>query len=116
MNKTKKILSVLLALALVVGAVKLPMTVKAADGDGMTFSQKRMYVTSKNIGDAPKSYEAVIKIPSTFTGRAGVILGNYYGATNSFCLEIYGQKPRLHITQGTGIYDVYFNEVPALNT
>lgn len=27
MNKTKKILSVLLALALVVGAVKLPMTV-----------------------------------------------------------------------------------------
>lgn len=75
-----------------------------------------MYVTSKNIGDAPKSYEAVIKIPSTFTGRAGVILGNYYGATNSFCLEIYGQKPRLHITQGTGIYDVYFNEVPALNT
>lgn len=116
MLKGKRVLSVVLVLLVLLGAVKMPMTATAAAGDGMTFSQKRMYVTSENIGDAPKSYEAVIKIPSTFTGRAGVIVGNYYGSTNSFCLEIVSQKPRLHITQGTGIYDVYFDQVPALNT
>ena len=97
MKRTKKILSVLLALFVIVGAVRLPLTADAATEGGMTFEDTtRMYYTDKVMSTAPKTLEAVIKNPATMyeddgttSKRGGVIIGNYDGGKNSMNLEIY---------------------------
>ena len=114
--KGRRILSILLALFVLVGAVRMPMTANAATGEGLSFSTSKMYVTDKNFGDAPKTYEAKINIS---TKSPGAIIGNLNGANNGFVVEIYDQHPRLYITTTTGLlyFDVCFKEVTLeLNT
>ena len=110
MRKAKRILSILIAVVVMFGAVKIPMVARAAAGDGMTFVKDVIYFSDKQLGDAPKTYEAVVNI-STFS--PGAIIGNLYGANNGFVLEIYNKHPRLYIstTTGLGYFDVCFNEV-----
>ena len=66
MKKRKQLVAFLLALLMVAGAIRIPIGANAANGEGMTFSKSRTYTTSENFGDAPKTYEATIKIPSGF--------------------------------------------------
>ena len=116
MSKGKKILAAVLAIVVLLGTIKLQMPVTAAAGDGLSFSTSKMYTTDKKLGDAPKTYEAVININSA---SPGAIVGNMNGANNGFVLEIYSQHPRLYITTTTGLlyYDVCFKEVTVpLNT
>jgi len=61
------------------------------------------YQTAKTITSAPKTIEATIKIPASYTERAGVITGTYGGGADAFGLEVYTNgNPRLFVTDSDG--------------
>ena len=116
MKNIKRIISIVIAFAMILGVANIPFASKAANGDGMSFSISKMYITDKKLGDAPKTYEALINISNK---SPGAIIGNMNGANNGFVLEIYDAHPRLYVTTTTGLiyYDVCFKEVTLpLNT
>ena len=90
MRKAKRILSILIAAVVMFGAVKIPMVARAAAGDGMTFEQDRIYYTDKVLGNAPRTMEAVIKLPTDYyaSKKGGVIIGNHGSGKNTISLEI----------------------------
>ena len=70
---------------------------------GKTFGERDM-ITLKPLKSSPATIEAIIHIPTSFTGRAGVVFGNYDGSNrDQINLEIHENgKPRLHINnEGT---------------
>ena len=78
MKKASRIISMLLALTLFLGVSNFTLVTKAANTEGMTFNATRIYYSDKVMGEAPKTYEAVVKFPAgtDSTTRGGVILGN----------------------------------------
>ncbi len=63
---------------------------------GRTFSAKKYYAVN-TLPASPHTIEAVVQVPKTMSGRAGVIVGNYNnGTSGQLNLEIYeGGKVRL---------------------
>lgn len=79
---------------------------------GKTFTSVDSYQTAKPLASLPKTYEATVLIPTSWkTDRAGVILGNYFGAGACFSFEIFTNgNPRLYtmdnnLAQGQCIFD-----------
>ncbi len=65
---------------------------------GTTFGADTLVDIGK-LSAAPKTFEAIIRVPTTLSDRAGVIVGNYNGmrTVDQINLEIYnGGKPRLY--------------------
>jgi hypothetical protein len=70
--------------------------------EGISFSAGwDIYETKDVIATVPKTYEAIINLPTTFAARAGIIVGNYKNATTPcFNFELqWGSNicfPKLH--------------------
>lgn len=89
MKKIHRIVSVLLTVMMLAGHCVLANPVSAANGQGFTFDDVSLYKPTKKYETTPNTFEAWIKLPSGYTERAGVILGNYYGAgPNQISFEI----------------------------
>jgi len=83
--------------------------------EGRMFGVQEKYSLSRKLDATPSTYEAVIYLPKSYTGRGGVIIGNFESA-NSACysMEIYSDGVlRLYFDtdQTTGVCDVRFNKV-----
>lgn len=81
---------------------------------GVDFSTAGKYPIPQNFSSQAYTIEAAIQLPTTVTGRAGVIVGSYDSTNPAFNLEIYnGGKPRLFVmTVENGVtkkYDYVFN-------
>ena len=61
----------------------------------------------------PRTFDAIVKLPTTFADRAGVIIGNYTdGSTSAISFEIQaGGIPRLYYQEGSTTWNHLFNEV-----
>ena len=59
----------------------------------------------------PLTIEAVVRVPSSVTGRGGVIVGNYdYGDKQTLNLEIYTEgRVRLYFERGDSTYSIVFD-------
>ncbi len=109
--KRIKITTVCLALLLLVCAFG---GIIAFAAEGMTFAPDEIYKTESPLSELPKTYEATLRFPADFSGRGGVVLGNYYTSKNTcFNFEIYeGGKPRLYMIDNSGnICNVVFDGV-----
>ncbi|MBQ8207918.1 MAG: leucine-rich repeat protein [Clostridia bacterium] len=70
---------------------------------GLRFAADQCYVSNKEISAYPKTYEAVINLPETVTGRGGVIFGTYGTGSPNFSFEINENGvPRLYLTSEAG--------------
>ena len=89
----KKILILFLTLCFI-----LPSAFVCAEATGLTFTSNASYVTEKALSELPVTYEAVLKLPTTQTKRAGVIAGSYSkSGTPCVNFEIYENgNPRLY--------------------
>ena len=82
-----------------------------ADMTNGTFTQHTDIRVSATESTSPKTVEALVYVPESFVGRAGVIVGNYDGALDSrLNLEIYtGGRVRLFFTVLGKKVDCLFN-------
>lgn len=63
--------------------------------DGLQFNSNESYSLGKKFTEMPKTVEAEVYIPVKYSGRGGVVLGNY-GTGKSLAFEIYSDgKPRI---------------------
>ena len=70
---------------------------------GISFASEDSYSSAKKIDAYPKTYEAVITLPEDYSGRAGVIFGNYGSGNPNLNFEISdGGKPRLYLQDAGG--------------
>ena len=78
---------------------------------GATFAKNITYTTSQVLTKTPVAFEATIKLPSGYTGRAGVIFGNYSsGNIPGISFEMAdGCKPRLYCTASNITASYIFN-------
>ena len=78
-------------------------------------SYKEQYRVKKTFNEAPKTFEATVKLPTDFAAdeSAGVIVGNYNGKDESFNLEVTTNgNPRVYIRDTDGkSYDLVFDTV-----
>lgn len=83
---------------------------EGADLDGTSFSAQERYLVYKPLESAPKTMEAEIYLPEAYSGRGGVVFGNYDGAADSMNLEIFSNGvPRFHYKGASGEFcDVKF--------
>ena len=68
-------------------------------------------ISAGNIANAPHTIEALIRVPTDFDDRVGVVVGNYDGGSGvQMNLEIYdGGRPRLYIKNGENTTWLIFN-------
>ncbi|MBQ6701450.1 MAG: metallophosphoesterase [Clostridia bacterium] len=80
---------------------------------GMGFSEDSSYYPTKPLNDYPNTIEVWLKFPSDYSGRGGVVIGNYGGTKACINFEIYTNGiPRLYCTDSFGnVYDYVFNKV-----
>jgi len=78
-------------------------------------SNQEQYRVKKSFKEAPKTFEATVKLPADFSAdeNAGVIVGNYNGKDESFNLEVTTNgNPRVYIRDAEGkSYDLIFDTV-----
>ena len=94
----KQITVFLLALLFILSPLCLCISAaEQADGAGLTFSADTTYPIDRPFESAPHSVTAWIKLNKSFSGRAGVILGNFGGITSCLNFEITTNgAPRLY--------------------
>ena len=61
--------------------------VKAAEG-GLSFSSAVLNKVEKTYSAVPRTIEAEVYLPTSYTTRAGVIFGNYGGTSGDFSFEV----------------------------
>lgn len=107
----KRFLSLACAAILLCGMLAMPLTAHAADG--ATFSSVETYTTESAVSAAPLTMEAVIKVPKSISGRAGVIFGNYNNKQISTNFEITSNGvPRFYgWASSSAITDLKFDKV-----
>ncbi|MBR3967385.1 MAG: leucine-rich repeat protein [Clostridia bacterium] len=72
--------------------------------DGWTFTASDNYKVSETISTWPKTLEAVINVPTSITGRSGVVFGNY-SVDNHFNFEIESNGvPRFYINGKNNLF------------
>ena len=98
--KTKKLISLVLALAMIASFAVLPLTANAAE---LVFSSNPIYKTSKAFSEYPLTYEATVKLPAGYSQRPGVIAGNYKDdITNCISFEVQTNgNPRIFVRYGS---------------
>jgi|GEM_PF-942122 len=79
--------------------------------DGVTFRKETLH-TVGTLAAAPKTFEAVVQVPTDITGRGGVIFGNYDGSTGQqINLEVFtGGVLRLYVHNGETSRSYTFRE------
>lgn len=106
----KKILTVFLAILFALSS--LCLCVYAADS-GMTFDENSICKINESFAKAPKTLEAWINLPQSYTERGGVIFGNYGSAKCCLNFEINKNGvPRLYYVDIDGtVHDFKFSKV-----
>ncbi len=106
----KRFLAVFCAVIMLVSAAAVCVT---AAGDGVTFSAIETYTTENKLSAAPLTFEAVINVPKSISGRAGVIFGNYSKKNPSSNIEITNNgAPRFYGWKNSStITDLEFKDV-----
>lgn len=101
----KKVLRFLaLSLALILTFSLFSLTTSAAP-TGTTFTAETIYAINKAFTSDIKTIEAVITLPTSSTGRSGVILGNFISTTATcFSFEIHESgRPRIYTVDSNGM-------------
>ena len=99
----KRFLAVFCTVIMLASLVSVCVT---AAGEGITFSAIETYTTKNVLSSAPLTFEAVINVPKSISGRAGVIFGNYtkknassnFEITNNGAPRFYGWKNSSTVT------------------
>lgn len=117
----KKLLTYAVSLCFLAGAIALPVAQTFGDNfsvsaesvrSGATFSAQDSFKVSKTFSSMPLTVEATVILPSSVSGRGGVILGNYGGATQCLNFEVSnGGVPRLYYNDGSTLADLKFSQV-----
>ena len=108
----KRILSMLMACMMVVSTfiISRPLVdIHAAETDsGISFTASEFYQATDVLTALPQTFEATIKLPSTQTARAGVILSTYQGTDNTaLAIEIYSDgNPRFFLQKSSWADDI----------
>ena len=78
---------------------------------GSTFTDSIINEINR-LASTPKTFEAIIKVPTDYSGRAGAVISNYGADTdNSISIEIYSEgKVRLYIVNNAAKIDCTFSE------
>lgn len=84
----------------------------AAD-PGARFSGGQQHILAAPFDKMPRTFDAVIQLPTSYADRGGVILGNYGAGTVCINFELYGSgQPRLYYTDEAGtVYNYVFGDV-----
>lgn len=87
--------------------------IPAATANGMSFVQSSHYRIPNRLAKTPLTLEAEIFVPTSQTGRAGAVFGNYYGIRQDWLFEIYENgTPRFYYSDAAGnVRDLRFTEV-----
>ena len=112
----KRIISIVCVGAMLVTLI--PIFALSTAAAGLTFnSASTMYKTEEALPDMSVSMEAIIQVPTSVTGRAGVIAGSYASsAVKGISLEIYSNGvPRFYFVHdtitSTSAFDIQFSTV-----
>lgn len=115
-----KVLCVILALIMVVSV--LPASVFATETVemvGRSFTSNYIFKTRELFTNTPLTYEAWVNVPSSVTGRAGVILSTYPNTSKvpyAFTFEIHEKgRPRVYFLNNGVAYDNIFTDI-SVNT
>ena len=77
---------------------------------GSGFKSSKIFEMEEGFSSIPKTVEAVVSLPITYSSRGGVIVGNYDGARPAFNLEINENgKPRFYYMNGSDVVDETFS-------
>ena len=75
----------------------------SVEAEGLSFDDNTRYVTSAPLGEIPLTFEAVLSLPKGYSGRGGVIVGNYGGIKQCLNFEVYSNgNPRLYYVDESG--------------
>lgn len=79
--------------------------------EGVKFTKDTATRIRADIQEMPRTFEAVVMIPKTYTGRSGAIISNYKAdRDNLVCLEgVYNGKLRLYYRNNGAVGDCSFN-------
>ncbi len=80
---------------------------------GLVSEANKPVKTAAPLDAMPRTFEAIIKLPTSYNDRAGVIVGNYAGGDACISFEINaGGQPRLYYQdEAKTVYNHVFNEV-----
>ena len=89
-----------IAIALI-AVMLLSIPAFAQSRDGLAFSVDMKYTASKTFEEPPVTFEAWINIPSSVTGRGGIILGSWGGNDLNVSFEVSDNGvPRFYADNG----------------
>ena len=85
----------------------------SVEAEGLLFDENTRYVTSAPLGEIPLTFEAVLSLPKGYSGRGGVIVGNYGGIKQCLNFEVYSNgNPRLYyVDEGGTVHNFVFTGV-----
>ncbi len=102
MKKALRFLALSLALILTFSLFSLSTS---AAPTGTTFTAETIYAINKAFTSDVKTVEAVLSLPTSSTGRGGVVLGNFVSTTATcFSFEIHENgRPRIYTVDSNGM-------------
>ena len=100
--------------ALLIAIMILSIPTFAAEKQGMTFKADTQYSAAKTFEQSPVTFEAWVNLPTTVTGRGGIILGSWGSGNKNVNFEVSDNGvPRFYVNDGA--IDAKFTEV-SINT
>jgi len=107
----KRVLTAFLAIVLVLSPLSLCVSAEKSSDSTIKFNENTAYNVIKPFENAPHTVEAWIKFPQNFSGRGGIILGNYGSARAAINFEISNNgQPRLYYSYSDKtVYDYKFS-------
>ncbi len=102
-----------LALVLIAAMMLTTLLAVGVSAAGITIPNKDVTYVASKVTDTIKTYEAVVQLDKSVTGRAGVIIGNYQGGTPCVSFEIHnnGNVRMYAVADGKNNLDIIFKEV-----
>lgn len=98
----KKITVLFLIIVMLVQTVGV-LSIEASSNGGLAFDKNDVYATERPLDGEPNTLEAWIFMPSSNTGRGGVIFGNYGFVPQAISFEIHDDGvPRLYYVNDAG--------------
>ena len=77
---------------------------------GKTFTAQTTELLPYFFTGGPLTSEAAVRVPTSLTGRGGVIVGSYESGTESLNFEIHNDgRPRVYLTSGKSHWDLLFD-------
>ena len=108
----KRALSFILALTMIAALAVVGIGAVSIE-PGLQPTSAHTNMTAAPFDEMPRTFDAVIHLPTTYADRAGVIVGNYWGGDACISFEINaGGLPRLYYQdEAKTVYNHVFNEV-----